>query len=487
MDVTPVNPMDVTPQVVDVLTPRFAPQNLEPTLNQKVGKRIYLLTYSQCDLIRFPTRKSFGKFAVRAFEASYARGGAPSKKVSVTHWAVCREPHEKGGYHYHVSLAMDDVKKWKAPWENMSANGVKCSISEKHDHYVSMYRYLQKTDENIFHSEGHPDLREIGSPRTAKCNAANRRRNASKKAASGKKKAPAGPEAPPPPPPQRNQRLLPHKVGQFVTDNNISSKKQLYAVAARRQAQGEEDLVRFLFSKTEKNIAELIYKAWFLKNAEKELTEDSKSRMTRLEEAQNGECVVENCRWLERALEVLTNNKIDPEAFGNAVRLSFQYGRQKFRNVMLVGRSNTAKSFLLKPLQAIFMDKLFENPSMDKYGWNGVDNAQAVFLNDFRYIKELIPWGVFLLFLEGETVNLPTPKNHHADDIRIHSSNDIPIFATCHKKIEFSKFSPDYEMETEMMDSRWKIFHFTHRIPLKDQIKMDPCGRCFAELLSYTN
>ena len=94
---------------------------------------------------------------------------------------------------------------------------------------------------------------------------------------------------------------------------------------------------------------------------------------------------------------------------------------------------------------------------MDKYGWKGIETAQVALLQDFRYSKDLIPWGNFLLLLEGEKVSLPTAKNHTADDIHITTENDIPFFATAREKIEFSRFSANYEAETEMMDSRWYV------------------------------
>ncbi len=206
--------------------------------------------------------------------------------------------------------------------------------------------------------------------------------------------------------------------------------------------------------------------------------------MDRLEEAHNGNCVIANCTWLESALEVLSLNNIDKVKYATSIMDALKFGRQKFRNVMLVGRSNTAKTFMFKPLKNIFGDKLFENPAADKFGWNGIQNSQLVLLQDFRYSKDVIAWKDFLLLLEGETVKLPTPKNHHAEDIVIDSSNDIPVFATSGHSIEYSRFSPDYERETEMMDSRWNVIQFNHVFPQSQQRKIPACGRCFVELIT---
>ena len=86
--------------------------------------------------------------------------------------------------------------------------------------------------------------------------------------------------------------------------------------------------------------------------------------------------------------------------------------------------------------------------------------------------------------LEGETVKLIVPKNHHADNIELQPEQDIPFFGTALNKIEYSKFSPDYEGETAMMDSRWKRFEFHVKYEGRKRKVIKPCARCFAEFVS---
>ena len=88
----------------------------------------------------------------------------------------------------------------------------------------------------------------------------------------------------------------------------------------------------------------------------------------------------------------------------------------------------------------------------------------------------MIAWGDFLLLLEGETVNLLTAENTNSSDIKLKSDNDIPILPTSMKKIKYNRFSVDYDKETEMMDSRSKVYEFKHRFEGKNQIEMQPCG-----------
>ena len=45
-----------------------------------------------------------------------------------------------------------------------------------------------------------------------------------------------------------------------------------------------------------------------------------------------------------------------------------------------------------------------------KYAWIGVDGKDVIFLNDFRWSSELIPWEIFLVLLEGEVIYFTLPK-----------------------------------------------------------------------------
>ena len=69
-----------------------------------------------------------------------------------------------------MSIKLGGPKRW---------NPIKCTLFEKHgvvvnfsestENYYAAYRYVCKTDENVAHSSNHPDLKDIGSPKTKKC------------------------------------------------------------------------------------------------------------------------------------------------------------------------------------------------------------------------------------------------------------------------------------------------------------------------------
>ena len=74
------------------------------------------------------------------------------------------------------------------------------------------------------------------------------------------------------------------------------------------------------------------------------------------------------------------------------------------------------------------MFNTFSNPANDKYAWLGADKAQIIFLNDFRWSQEVIPWKELLILPEGQAVHLPSPKDHYSNYICF--DKDTPIVAT---------------------------------------------------------
>lgn len=141
-------------------------------VDERAVRMVYLVTYSQADLIKFPTRQSFGQAVQEAFDAG-------SGKVKTVHWATCLEKHQRRGYHYHTAIKMSGGKRWPAVKQYLNdIFGIVCNFTERHGGclYINAYRYVTKKDNQIFHSDGHPNLRDIGSPRTKKCVAANQNR-----------------------------------------------------------------------------------------------------------------------------------------------------------------------------------------------------------------------------------------------------------------------------------------------------------------------
>ena len=98
--------------------------------------------------------------------------------------------------------------------------------------------------------------------------------------------------------------------------------------------------------------------------------------------------------------------------FADAVRSLLDKGCGKYRNIIIVGPANCGKTFLLEPLRIIF--STFSNPATTTYSWLGVEDAEIILLNDFRWSSELITWKDLLLLPEGQGLHFPAPKSQYA-------------------------------------------------------------------------
>ena len=444
----------------------------EASVSDRCTRRTYLITCSQVDKTKFPTRESFGDTVADAFNS------APGK-VEVLHWACCLEQHKISGEHYHLSIKLSGPRRWK-PIKTaiMKSHGAVLHFSEKHDNYYSAFKYVCKDDEDVCLSPGHPNLKEIGSPKTKKCIKAFREKAKKRKSdsAGGESSSSSHTEKT-----EKIRRLSNLDVAEFVVKNNITKSNQLFAAAKQRKNEGNKDLANYVMSRSAKKLEEILENAWKMEKAEGDIERQNKTRIEILRSTLQEECVIGcNGQWFECANEVLQKNKLHPNIFAAAVRDLLEKGRGKYRNVMIVGPANCAKTFILSPLQIIF--KTFSNPSNDKYAWIGAENSECIFLNDFRWSSELIAWKELLLLLEGQKVHLPSPKNHYATDICI--EHDIPIFATGKSRITYvGRYQSTDERETEMMSVRWKVFDFTYQISENEQKNVPPCGKCFAKLV----
>lgn len=449
----------------------------DTVFNTAVGRRTYLVTYSKADMQKYPTRQSFGEMIAKYFDAG------PSA-VKTEYWACCMEQHKDGSAHYHVSLKLNGVKKWYGVKKCiLDKEKISVNFSNKPCYYIASYKYVTKSDNDVFHSDGHPNLKDVGSPNTKNCTLAYRqkRKSINDNKAANANEIPQSKDGASDTPKKRAKQLRNIDVSDFIAENRISNSTELFAAANIRKANGQNDLAAFVLSRKEILLEELITNTYRLQNSEGDLLRQKTSRIELLREKCAGECVV-NCNklWLKSALEVLELNKIHPVLFATAMRDLIIRGRGKWRNILIIGERNCAKTFLLKPLESIY--KCFTNPAKDKYAWVGADEAEVIILQDLRWDSETIAWKCFLLLLEGENVKLPAPKNHFSKDVSI--SNDVPIFATSKERIKYKGANNSVdEIEDRMMDCRWNVFHLKHEFLEEDQKIILPCGRCFSELL----
>ena len=426
---------------------------------------VYLLTYSQADITKFPTRTVLADAVVQSFT---------SETVSVVQWCCSKEKHKQSGEHFHICVKLSRNQRWLSSKKFLRDRfGIEVHYSCVHHNYYSAWKYVTKSDENYEESEGHPDLKNATEPKTS---TASRRRRQTTNVDNdeGSKSHNSTPSK------RQNKRLSAFDVSEIIVEKAIQSKTELQALAKEQKDEGKTDLAQFIVSRNARVLDDLFKSTWEIEKSHEKLARENKTRLQLIEEAYVGDCV-DGCngRWLSCAQEVLQNNDIHLERFADAVMLLLEKGSGKYRNLMIVGPANCAKTFILNPLATIF--HTFCNPASGTFAWVGVQDAECIFLNDFRWSPNVIPWHDFLLMLEGHIVHLPAPKTHFAEDITF--EKDTPIFATGKRPLMFIKNGVADDVETEIMSVRWNIIHFRHQIARDNQQHISPCGRCFAELV----
>ena len=146
---------------------------------------------------------------------------------------------------------------------------------------------------------------------------------------------------------------------------------------------------------------------------------------------------------------------------------------------MIHDPANSGKTFILSPLKIIY--HAFCNPATGTFAWLGAEEAEVIFLNDFRWSQAVIAWADLLQALEGDTVHLPAPKTFCKRDIEL--NKDTSFFATSDAPLLLIKGGSVYHANTEMMQVMWQFFHFWKPIPRSDQISLNPCASCFAKFV----
>ena len=421
-------------------------------------RSVYLLTYSRANLEDFTTRESFAAAVIDTWSS------VTTSRVDT--FVVCKEKHNdtdanSNEYHYHMAVKLNKKCRWLAVRNALDRRyGIKVNFSA-HANYYDAYQYCIKEDEEVFKSFDHPAMdtppRTTAASRT-RVRSANNRRNAKK----------------------RKRMISVYEVTQIIRRNKITSQLELMALASSQEKDGNTDLAEFIANRGTRIVNEALSVAKQLEEAEETLARKNKTRMELLHDFLKETCV-DNCekRWLNSAVEVLERNEIGVSAFANAVYRALMFGRGKYNNIYIHGPANTGKTFIISPLKKIY--KAFVNPATGGFAWVGAEQAEVIILNDFRWSPSVIAWSDFLQMLEGDTMHLPAPKCFQQQDILF--DKDTPFFATSDAPLMLVRGGGVDRINTDMMRVRWHYFEFWRPIPQEQQVKLNPCPRCFAEFI----
>ena len=429
-------------------------------------RQVYLITYSHANLVNFPTRRSFAE----AVQLSFGRD-------NILQWVCCRENHTTSevAQHYHMAVKLTHCMRWLASKRFLQErHGISVHFSASHSNYYTAWQYVNKEDAQVLQSESHPDLWNQGPPRTIAASAQRMRQRATSLGSQNDSGHVEGTKRP------KRKRISAYEVSQIILERGIKTRTELLALANRQQSEGKNDIAEFIVNRGKKVVAEVLTTTWEMKDAEEKLERQQQSRTQLLEKTADEQCTVEcNGMWYTLATQILERNNVPVSSFASSVLNLLEKGRGKYRNIMICGPANCGKTFLLNPLNIIY--KTFTNPAATSFAWVGAEEAEIIFLNDFRWNAQIITWSDLLLLLEGQLVHLPAPKTHFAKDIEF--KNDTPIFCTSKRPLVYVKNGIIEERETEMMAVRWNIYHFNRQFTAEEQIELSPCGPCFARLI----
>ena len=167
---------------------------------------------------------------------------------------------------------------------------------------------------------------------------------------------------------------------EIIVEKNV---KLLVDVEALARQQKKEN-------RTPRAVADILNTACGIENVGEKLARSKKTRLELFQEAREKECT-EGCDglWKICAEEILANNQVPLQVFCDGVCDLLLKGKGKYWYIMITGNANCGKTFLLNPLTLIFNS--FCNPASENIAWVGVQNAECIFLNDFRWSAQVIP------------------------------------------------------------------------------------------------
>ncbi|CAB4021339.1 Hypothetical predicted protein [Paramuricea clavata] len=311
-------------------------------LGERQTRRVYLITYSQADLGKIANCQAFSDCILEAF--SQSQGNQKDNTNHPEHWSCCMEEHRDGGKHYHLAIKLSAPRRWKAVKNYVSKkHGIALHFFDQSCGYHVAYKYVCKNKPftNVLHSPGHPNLQEIGSPKTKRAftqfsdNAKKRRISAPTNNEKIKENLPSS---------SKPKKLSNIDVSEFIVANDIRSDSELMVVAKTRHSEGEKDLYKFIINKSSKSLSELLDMTWKMNDDFKNVQRVKESRISILIAHLESECLpLCNGEWLVCAKQVLQQNGINLYYFASALHQLLERGRQKRLNVLLIGPTNCGK------------------------------------------------------------------------------------------------------------------------------------------------
>ena len=280
---------------------------------------------------------------------------------------------------------------------------------------------------------------------------------------------------------RRAAKLTALQTYDLFVAKGIKTVTAAWALATDMSASGERGLLTSLLEL--RDVEGFVQKVARAQDSQERLRCDSVGRLGLLLEAVAAPCVcTQPGLWRRLATETLDNNGVR-EVFCGAIYKALAEGRKKKNNVFLVGPTNAAKSFLVKPLTLMY--HTYTIPDGGSYQLEAILDAEVMFLNDFEWDpkESWMRWSYFKDFLEGSKISVGRPKNRGGN---VFFDKDIPVVGTCPVPVQYvvhdgRRFAV-HDGETSQMNSRLTYVSIGASMDEEKVAECPPCCRCVAEL-----
>ena len=240
-------------------------------------------------------------------------------------WCCSLEQHNiiSAGVHYHMAIKFDRNKRWISTERFLlERRGISIQFSEIHTNYYSAWKYVTKEDKHYMYIQSldHPDLTNMGPPRTMMASIAVQSRSKGKASHdaddAGKNtsdesdvghnhtRVTMDSDADNNKAKRRKQRMTSYELAEIVLAKSIKSRTELLALARQQKLKGKTDIAEFIVNRGAKVVSEVLDTAWEMENSTDDLKSARKSRVQLLHQARQGECTEGCCgQWLACAKE----------------------------------------------------------------------------------------------------------------------------------------------------------------------------------------
>ena len=230
----------------------------------------------------------------------------------------------------------------------------------------------------------------------------------------------------------RRSKLTPLAVLNLCREHSITTEEQIWALALDFESKSDRALLSYLM---ESDVAGTLAKVDQALTAKEKLRRGQLTRIQILEEYE----ATKSCKCRTPGLcynlmkDCLVKNGIDGE-FQSLIAGALRVGRAKQRNICILGSTNMAKSYLMKPLTMIYTT--YRRPDGGTHQLEKIIGKEIVFLNDFEYdddAKRWLAWSYLKNMMEGEKLDVARPKNRGAGNLEW--TDTSPIFITAPQRV----------------------------------------------------